>query len=32
MSLSLPLEAGDYDGLVDAFADFLDEHREVLSG
>ena len=32
MSLSLPLEAGDYDDLADAFADFLDEHREVLSG
>ena len=32
MSLSLPLDAGDYDDLVDAFADFLDEHREVLSG
>ena len=32
MSLSLPLEDGDYDGFVDAFADFLDEHREVLAG
>ena len=31
MSLSLPLDAGDYDDLVDAFGDFLDEHREVLS-
>ena len=32
MSLSLPLESGDYDDLVAAFADFLDEYREVLSG
>ena len=31
ISLSLPLEAGDYDDFVDAFADFLDEHRAVLS-
>ena len=31
ISLSLPLEASDYDDFVDAFADFLDEHREVLS-
>ena len=32
ISLSLPLEDADYDELVDAFADFLDEHRAVLSG
>ena len=31
ISLSLPLEAGDYDDFAGAFADFLDEHREVLS-
>jgi len=32
MSLSLPLESGDYDDLVAGFADFLDEYREVLCG
>ena len=32
ISLSLPLEDGDYDEFVGAFADFLDEHRAVLSG
>ena len=31
ISLSLPLEDGDYDEFVTAFADFVDEHREVLS-
>ena len=31
ISLSLPLETGDYDDFAGAFADFLDEHREVLS-
>ena len=32
ISLSLPLEDVDYDEFVDAFADYLDEHRAVLSG
>ena len=30
MSLSLPLTGGDCSDFVDAFTDFLDEHREVL--
>lgn len=30
MSLSLPLGGEDYRDFADAFADFLDEHREVL--
>lgn len=30
MSLSLPLTGGDCGDFVDAFGDFLDEHREVL--
>ena len=30
ISLSLPLESGDYDDFVDAFAEFVDEHRAVL--
>ena len=32
ISLSLPLETDDYGDFVAAFADFLDEHRGVLSG
>ena len=32
ISLSLPLETDDYRDFVAAFADFLDEHRAVLSG
>lgn len=31
MSLALPLEDLDYDGFVDAFADFVEEHRQVLA-